>query len=74
VLEVPPSLGNDGVALLRQLIAFNTVNPPGNELEAQTFLKQQLEGAGFESELVGERPERPNLVALLPLARRHRAR
>jgi acetylornithine deacetylase/succinyl-diaminopimelate desuccinylase-like protein len=65
VLDVPRSLGDDGVALLRRLIAFNTVNPPGNELEAQTFLKRQLEDSGFECELVGATPERPNLIARL---------
>ena len=58
-------LGSDAVALLRRLIAFNTVNPPGNELPAQRYLHTLLTDAGFECELLGAVPERPNLVARL---------
>lgn len=59
------ALGADAVALLRRLIAFDTVNPPGNELPAQEHLHALLTEAGFECELLGARPERPNLVARL---------
>ena len=38
--------------LLQRLIRFNTVNPPGNEQAAQEYLKELLEGAGFECELL----------------------
>ena len=51
--------------LLQRLIRFNTVNPPGNEQEAQEFLKSLLEGAGFECELLAAVKGRPNLVARL---------
>ena len=51
--------------LLQRLIRFNTVNPPGNEREAQEFLEQMLEGAGFECELLAAVEGRPNLVARL---------
>ncbi|HZV72889.1 MAG TPA: M20/M25/M40 family metallo-hydrolase [Conexibacter sp.] len=51
--------------LLRQLIRFDTVNPPGNEREAQEHLLGYLTGAGFECELLGATHERPNLVARL---------
>ncbi len=51
--------------LLAQLIRFNTVNPPGNELAAQEYLSGHLSAAGFECELLGAVPERPNLVARL---------
>jgi acetylornithine deacetylase/succinyl-diaminopimelate desuccinylase-like protein len=51
--------------LLSQLIRFNTVNPPGNELAAQEYLANHLAEAGFECELLGAEPERPNLVARL---------
>ena len=50
---------------MRQLISFNTVNPPGNEGEAQRFLAAMLEEAGWECELLAALPERPNLVARL---------
>src|SRR5438309_2691445 len=51
--------------LLRQLIRFNTVNPPGNERPAQEYLAEHLTGAGFECELLAAEPGRPNLVARL---------
>jgi acetylornithine deacetylase/succinyl-diaminopimelate desuccinylase-like protein len=59
------NLGEETTSLLQRLIQFNTVNPPGNELEAQTFLARYLEDAGFDCELVGATPARPNLVARL---------
>jgi acetylornithine deacetylase/succinyl-diaminopimelate desuccinylase-like protein len=52
--------------LLQRLIQFNTVNPPGNEQAAQEFLKERLEDAGFECELLAAIEGRPNLVARLP--------
>jgi acetylornithine deacetylase/succinyl-diaminopimelate desuccinylase-like protein len=58
-------LGAAAVALLQRLIAFDTVNPPGNERPAQEHLHGLLSAAGFECELLGAHPERPNLVARL---------
>jgi acetylornithine deacetylase/succinyl-diaminopimelate desuccinylase-like protein len=55
----------DPVALLQDLIRFDTVNPPGNERVAQEHLAGMLEGADLEVELLGRTPERPNLVARL---------
>jgi acetylornithine deacetylase/succinyl-diaminopimelate desuccinylase-like protein len=60
-----PDLAAEATQLLQRLIAFNTVNPPGNELAAQEHLHALLSEAGFECELLGARPERPNLVARL---------
>jgi len=59
------SLEDSSVSLLQELIRFNTVNPPGNELPAQLHLKGLLEGAGFTVEMHGAEPDRPNLVATL---------
>lgn len=53
------------VELLQQLVRFDTVNPPGNERLAQEFLLGELTAAGFDCELLGAEPERPNLVARL---------
>jgi acetylornithine deacetylase/succinyl-diaminopimelate desuccinylase-like protein len=53
------------VEILQRLIRFNTVNPPGNEREAQEYLAALLGGAGFDCELVGATHERPNLIARL---------
>jgi acetylornithine deacetylase/succinyl-diaminopimelate desuccinylase-like protein len=52
-------------ALLQALVAFDTVNPPGNERPAQEYLRDLLADAGFECELLGAEPDRPNLVARL---------
>jgi acetylornithine deacetylase/succinyl-diaminopimelate desuccinylase-like protein len=49
--------------LLRELIRFNTVNPPGNERPAIEFLADYLERAGFRTELLADDHDRPNLVA-----------
>jgi acetylornithine deacetylase/succinyl-diaminopimelate desuccinylase-like protein len=51
--------------VLRKLIRFKTVNPPGNERACQEFLQAYLTDAGLECELAGAEPERPNLVARL---------
>jgi acetylornithine deacetylase/succinyl-diaminopimelate desuccinylase-like protein len=51
--------------LLSQLIRFNTVNPPGGELALQEHLASYLAQAGFDCELLGAQPERPNLIARL---------
>ncbi|HTD09439.1 MAG TPA: M20/M25/M40 family metallo-hydrolase [Solirubrobacteraceae bacterium] len=58
-------LGAEAEALLASLVRFNTVNPPGNERAAQEYLAAHLSQAGFECELLGAEPERPNLVARL---------
>ncbi|HEV7937476.1 MAG TPA: M20/M25/M40 family metallo-hydrolase [Solirubrobacteraceae bacterium] len=56
---------DDATALLADLIRFDTVNPPGNERAAIEHLERILTGAGFQCELLGAVPERPNLVARL---------
>jgi acetylornithine deacetylase/succinyl-diaminopimelate desuccinylase-like protein len=56
---------SEAVELLRRLIRFDTVNPPGNERAAQEHLAGVLSAAGFACELLGRTPERPNLVARL---------
>jgi acetylornithine deacetylase/succinyl-diaminopimelate desuccinylase-like protein len=58
-------LAQEATSLLQRLIRHDTVNPPGNELPAQEMLRAELEGAGFECELIGADPVRPNLIARL---------
>ena len=53
------------VELLRQLIRFDTTNPPGNERECVEFVRGLVEDAGVETELYAKDPARPNLVARL---------
>jgi acetylornithine deacetylase/succinyl-diaminopimelate desuccinylase-like protein len=52
-------------ALLRRLLRHKTVNPPGEERPLQEELARDLQDAGFEVELLGRTPGRPNLVARL---------
>jgi len=61
----PDSPGAEAEELLSRLIRFNTVNPPGQERAAQEYLAGHLAEAGFECELLGADPGRPNLVARL---------
>ncbi len=61
----PDDLGAATTDLLGELIGFNTTNPPGAEREAQEMLAALLGDSGFECELVGREPDRPNLVARL---------
>jgi acetylornithine deacetylase/succinyl-diaminopimelate desuccinylase-like protein len=62
---VTDDLQQDTTALLQRLIRFNTVNPPGAERPAQEGIAAELRDAGFEVDLLGAEPERPNLVARL---------
>ncbi|MDZ7710897.1 MAG: M20 family metallopeptidase [Roseovarius sp.] len=55
-----------GLDLTRKLIAFDTINPPGNEFDCATFLADILEDAGFEIMLHDWQSQRPNLIATLP--------
>jgi acetylornithine deacetylase/succinyl-diaminopimelate desuccinylase-like protein len=51
--------------LLGDLIRLDTVNPPGNERPAIEHLERYLRSAGFETQVLAEDPNRPNLVATL---------
>ncbi len=62
----PGRLEHRTTQLLRRIIRFNTVNPPGNEQACQEYLKGLLERAGFQVELLSSVEGRPNLVARLP--------
>jgi len=54
------------VELLRQLIRFDTTNPPGREAAAVAHVDDVLRGAGIATRLLESVPGRPNLVARLP--------
>ena len=51
--------------LLRELIRFDTTNPPGNESACIEFVRAQLEDAGCETRIYAKDPARPNLVSRL---------
>jgi len=56
-------LQSETTHVLRELVRFNTVNPPGNERPAIEFLASYLRDAGFQTELLAADDDRPNLVA-----------
>jgi acetylornithine deacetylase/succinyl-diaminopimelate desuccinylase-like protein len=51
--------------VLKRLVRFNTVNPPGNERPAIECLERYLRDAGLETQILAAERERPNLVATL---------
>jgi acetylornithine deacetylase/succinyl-diaminopimelate desuccinylase-like protein len=59
------ALEERAVELLQQLIRHRTVNPPGDERVLQEELAVLFRDAGFDVQLRGRTPERPNLVARL---------
>jgi acetylornithine deacetylase/succinyl-diaminopimelate desuccinylase-like protein len=53
----------DVVELLRDLIRFDTTNPPGNEGDCVAYIGRLVEGAGAETRIVARDDARPNLLA-----------
>jgi acetylornithine deacetylase/succinyl-diaminopimelate desuccinylase-like protein len=53
-------------ALLTRLVAADTSNPPGREVQAAAILEDHFAGTAVVCERVAKDPERPNLVARLP--------
>src|SRR5438105_7736272 len=53
----------DPIELSRELISFNTINPPGNELSCILHLERILAAAGLETSLQQFAPGRANLIA-----------
>ncbi|HEY8337477.1 MAG TPA: M20 family metallopeptidase [Tardiphaga sp.] len=53
----------DPIALSRELIALNTINPPGQELVCIQHLEAVLHAAGFATEVHAFGTDRANLIA-----------
>jgi acetylornithine deacetylase/succinyl-diaminopimelate desuccinylase-like protein len=53
----------DVVELLRDLLRYDTTNPPGNEGECIAYVQRLLEEAGAETRIVAKDDARPNLIA-----------
>jgi len=51
--------------LLEKLIAIDTTNPPGNEIQAAKFVQSYLAKFGIPSEIIESAPGRGNLIARL---------
>jgi acetylornithine deacetylase/succinyl-diaminopimelate desuccinylase-like protein len=60
------TLAQEVTALTRDLIRIDTTNAPGNETPAAALLRDYLQQAGIECELVARDPARANLVARVP--------
>jgi acetylornithine deacetylase/succinyl-diaminopimelate desuccinylase-like protein len=56
---------DEAVGYLRDLLRFNTTNPPGNELPACGFLASVLSDEGIEHVILESQPGRGNIVARL---------
>jgi len=56
----------DACEILKNLIRFNTSNPPGNERECIVYLKGMMEKAGIESRLYAREENRPNMICRMP--------
>lgn len=56
---------NEAITHLQNLIRINTTNPPGNELEAVTYLSSVLKKDGIDAQIFESTPGRANLVARL---------
>lgn len=64
--EVATDLHERPVDLLRELIRFETVNPPGNERPCIEWIAAVLEAYDIPSETYARDSERPNLLARIP--------
>ena len=56
----------DSISLLKKLISFQTVNPPGNEAECAKFIGGLLESFGFQTHYYDFAPKRTTLIARFP--------
>ena len=56
----------DPVELLRQLIRFDTTNPPGNEAQCVGWIKDLCDATGLSTKVLAKDAARPNLLARMP--------
>ncbi|HMK93698.1 MAG TPA: M20/M25/M40 family metallo-hydrolase, partial [Thermoleophilia bacterium] len=60
---------DEAIGLLTRLLQADTTNPPGNETLAAHVLRDYFADYGLKAELVGDLPDRQNLIVRLPGAR-----
>jgi acetylornithine deacetylase/succinyl-diaminopimelate desuccinylase-like protein len=74
-LSLPPSaapaidwevVGDEGVSLLSQYLRIDTTVPPGNEMQAASFLKKWFDKEGIANQIFDLGSNRANFYALLP--------
>jgi len=59
------TISDMAIEFLRDLIRFDTTNPPGNELPAAQYIADTLRREGFEPVVLESAPGRGNVVARL---------
>lgn len=59
------ALRSETVDRLRDILRFDTTNPPGNELPLAQYLEGVLAGAGIETELLIPAPDRAALIGTI---------
>ncbi len=59
------SLTNEVVALLREYIAIDTTNPPGDVSKAADWVEHLLQSEGFATTRVGPSADKPSVVATI---------
>jgi acetylornithine deacetylase/succinyl-diaminopimelate desuccinylase-like protein len=57
------ALADEALQHLKALVAFDTTNPPGNELPAARYLQRVLSDAGLDPVVIESAPGRGNVVA-----------
>ncbi len=58
-------LGQESIEHFKQLLRIDTTNPPGNEIEAATYIARLLDREGIDYQMVEAEPGRASLVARL---------
>ena len=53
------------IKLTQRLLRFNSVNPPGNELQVARFIEKDLRSLGLEVKTYSFQKNRPNVIATL---------
>ncbi|MEL6221931.1 MAG: M20 family metallopeptidase [Cyanobacteria bacterium J06627_8] len=59
------TISTDSIDLTRDLLAFNTMNPPGQEQECARYLGSLLESVGFDVRCYEFAPQRTTIIARL---------
>jgi hypothetical protein len=63
--SIDPAIHKHPEELLRNLIRFDTTNPPGNETGCINYINNLMQKAGFETQILAKDPNRPNLIVRL---------
>jgi acetylornithine deacetylase/succinyl-diaminopimelate desuccinylase-like protein len=59
------AIEREATDLLSEYLRIDTTNPPGNERQAIEFLGRHLKQEGLAFDMVGQDPDRPNLICRL---------